>query len=100
MLRTSIVVATTVQDRPLVAASGPRWNRMVLIVLLSGVLACLPARAHTAGLDCPEVGPHAVPDLLAESQVKLVTSGNSVDLANEIDYAINKLQIPTSRTPS
>ena len=36
-----------------------------------------------AGLDCPEIGPGAVPNLLSEVQSKLVMSGNSVDLANE-----------------
>ena len=53
----------------------------------------LPARGHTAGLDCPEIGPGAVPNLLTNAQSKLVMSGNSVDLANEINDLINKLQI-------
>ena len=61
--------------------------------LLSGVLGFLPASGHTAGLDCPEMGPGAVPDLLSDLQVKLVTSSDSVDVANEINDLINKLQI-------
>jgi hypothetical protein len=66
---------------------------MVFALLLSGLSICLPARAHTAGLDCPETGPGAVPTLLTDLQAKLVMSGNGVDLANEINDLINKLQI-------
>ena len=50
------------------------------------------ARLH-GPLDCPETGPGAVPNLLSDVQSKLVMSGNSVDLANEINDLINKLQI-------
>ena len=40
----------------------------------------------------PGHGPGAaIPDLLSELQVKLVTSGDSVDVANEINDLINKL---------
>jgi hypothetical protein len=64
-----------------------------LVLLLSGLLAVLPARGFAAGLECPEIGAGAVPNLLADSkQPQLVTSGNSVDLANEIYDAINRLQ--------
>src|SRR5712692_2490507 len=41
----------------------------------------------------PEVGAGTVSNLLSDVQVKLVTSGNSVDVANEIYDLINKLQI-------
>ena len=74
-------------------ASVPRWKRVAFALLLSGLSICLPARGHTAGLDCPETGPGAVPNLLTDLQAKLVMSGNSVDLANEINDLINKLQI-------
>ena len=50
-------------------------------------------RSQAAGLDCPEMGPGAVPNLLTDLQIKLVTSGNSVDLTNEMNDVINKLQI-------
>ena len=53
---------------------APRWKRIAFLFLLSGVLGCLPARGHTAGLDCPEMGPGTVPNLLSDVQVKLVTS--------------------------
>ena len=72
--------------------SLPRWKRLAFALLLSGLSVCLPARGHAAGLDCPETGPD-VPNLLTGLQLKLVMSGNSVDLANEINYVVNKLQI-------
>jgi hypothetical protein len=74
--------------------SPPRRKRIACVVLLSGFLGCLPADGRAAGLECPEVGPGAVPNLLAHfKQPQLVASGNSVDLANEIYDAINRLQI-------
>jgi hypothetical protein len=73
-------------------ASVPQWKRVAFALLLSGLSICLPARGHTAGLDCPEMGPGAVPTLLTDPQSKLM-AGNSVDLANEINDLINKLQI-------
>jgi hypothetical protein len=92
MLRTAIAAAPAVQDPLPISSSPPRWKRIAFIFFVSGVLGCLPARGHTAGLDCPKVGP-GVPNLLTDVQVKLVTSGNSVDVANEINDLINKLQI-------
>src|SRR5271166_918352 len=74
-------------------ALAARWKRIAFVFLLGGVLGCLPARGLTAGLDCPEKGPGAVPNLLSDVQVKLVTSGNSVDVANEINDLVNKLEI-------
>ena len=76
------------------SASPPRWKRIALIFLVSGVLGGLPTRGHTAGLDCPEMGgPGAVSNLISAVQAKLVTSGNSVDVANEMNDLINKLQV-------
>ena len=93
MLRTAVAAASAVRDPLTISASAPRWKRIAFMFLLSGVLGCLPARGHTAGLDCPEMGPGAVPNLLSDLQVKLVTSSDSVDVANEINDLINKLQI-------
>ena len=70
-----------------------QWKRVTFALMLSGLSICLPARGYTAGLDCPEIGPGAVPNLLTNVQSKLVMSGDSVDLANEINDLINKLQI-------
>src|ERR1700738_4061341 len=93
LLPTAFAAAPAVRDPLTISASSPRWKRIAFIFLLSGVLGCLPARGHTAGLDCPEMGPGAVPNLLSDLQVKLVTSSDSVDVANEINDLINKLQI-------
>ena len=93
MLRTAVAAAPAVRDPLTISGSAPRWKRIAFMFLLSGVLGCLPARGHTAGLDCPEMGPGAVPNLLSDLQFKLVTSSDSVDVANEINDLINKLQI-------
>jgi len=70
-------------------ASALRCGSMAVLLSLP---VDLPARAQ--GLECPEVGRSAVPDLFADSrQAELVTSGNSVDVANEIYDLINRLQI-------
>jgi hypothetical protein len=74
--------------------SPPRRKRIACVLLLSGFLGCLAADGRAAGLECPEVGPNAVPNLLADSkQRQLFTIGNSVDLGNEIYDAVNRLQI-------
>ena len=91
MLRTAIAAATIFVLPK--SSSVPRWKRLAFALLLSGLFVSLPAHGHAASLDCPEIGPGAVPNLLTDLQVKLVTSGNSVDLANEINDLINKVQI-------
>jgi hypothetical protein len=89
MLRKSIEGAA--QNRLLESTALPRWKRIALTCLLGGALACLPVRGHAAGLDCPEIGPPgAVSSLLSDVQVKLVATGNSVDLANETYDLINR----------
>ena len=93
MLLTAITVATPFRDQLPLSASAPRWKRIAFAFLLSGALACLPTRGHSASLDCPEIGAGAVPNLLADLQVKLMSSANNVDIANEINDVINKLQI-------
>jgi hypothetical protein len=92
MLRTAATACMTMQGRQL-STSFPRRKHFALALLLVGVLGCLPMRSQAAGLDCPEVGPGSVPNLLTEMQVKLIPSAERVDLANEINDLINKLQI-------
>jgi hypothetical protein len=89
MLRTAMATATAVRSPLPISASAPRWKCIALVFLLCGALGGLPVRGNTAGLDCPEMGPGAVPNLLAD----VVSSGNSVDVANEIYDLINKMQI-------
>jgi hypothetical protein len=93
MSRAPIAAPTVFEDVSPLLRSVRRSKRMVFALLLSGLSICLPARGQAAGLDCPEIGPAAVPALLTDLQAKLVMSGNSVDLANEINDLINKLQI-------
>jgi hypothetical protein len=93
MLRTATAAAAAFQVALPLSTSVLRWKRLAFALLLSGLFVWMPGRAYAAGLDCPEIGAGAVPNLLTDLQVKLVTSGNSVDLANEINDLINKLQI-------
>ena len=93
MLHTASAAATAFKDVLPFQVRLPRWKRVAFAILLSGLSICLPARGQTAGLDCPETALGAVPNLLTDVQLKPVMSGNSVDLANEINDLINKLQI-------
>jgi hypothetical protein len=72
----------------------PRGKRTALVLMLTGFLGCLATGARAAGLECPEVGPGAVPNLFAHvKQPQFVASGNRVDLTNEVYDAINRLQV-------
>ena len=93
MSRRTGVAAAALPDAMRLSSLAIRWKCWSFVLLLSGLFICLPTRGHTAGLDCPEIGPGAVPNLFTDLQVKVVTSGNSADLANEINDLINKLQI-------
>jgi hypothetical protein len=93
MFRRASAATTAVPDAMPLSSLVVRWKCWAFALLLGSLFVCLPARGHTAGLDCPEIGPGEVPGLLTDLQVKLVTSGNSADLANEINDLINKLQI-------
>jgi hypothetical protein len=65
------------------------------MIVLFMLLCCLGSQSHAAeNLECPEIGPGRVPDLIGDATGSgLVTTGNRVELANEINYLINKLQI-------
>jgi hypothetical protein len=90
MLRKSIAAVMALRARFLVWDSGPRWKHIALIFLLSGALGGVPTHGNAAGLDCPHIG--SVSDLLTDGQAKLLASETSIDIANEIDDLINKLQ--------
>ena len=92
MFQTEFAAATAFEDGLPQSGSVPRWKRLAVALFLSAFIL-LPTRGHTANLDCPEMGPGAVPNLLTDLQLKLAMSGNNVDLANEINDLINKLQI-------
>jgi hypothetical protein len=70
-----------------------RWKHIAIVLFLSGALNCSSVRSYAAGLECPVPGPETASNLLTELQAKLVASGSSADLANEINDLINKLQI-------
>jgi hypothetical protein len=93
MRRTAAAIPMATQDTHSLSAAVLRWKCIALALLLSGVLGCLPIRGHAAGLDCPELGPGSVPNLLTDLQIKLIASADSADLANEISDLVNKLQI-------
>jgi hypothetical protein len=64
--------------------------------MLSLILACCCASQSYAAenLECPEIGTGRVPDLIGDATGSgLVTTGNRVELVNEINYLINKLQL-------
>jgi hypothetical protein len=84
MRRTAAAIPMATQDTHSLSAAVLRWKCIALALLLSGVLGCLPIRGHAAGLDCPELGPGSVPNLLTDLQIKLIASADSADLANEI----------------
>jgi hypothetical protein len=64
------------------------------LLVMAGLVGAMPVPSFAASnLECPEVGPGALPDLLADSQIKLLVTGNSVELTNEIGDLINRLQI-------
>jgi hypothetical protein len=59
--------------------------------LLMGTLA---TSAKVTGLECPEIGRTGVPDLTSDSsRAKLLVSGSSADLANEVSELINQVQL-------
>src|SRR5262249_15442174 len=69
-------------------------KRIASVLLLAGLLACMANGGRAASIECPEIGPGEVPNLLAHlKQPQFVESGSSADLANEIYDAINRLQI-------
>jgi hypothetical protein len=65
----------------------------VFAAVLSFASGYLVAKSYAANLDCPEIGTRAIPNLFADLQIKLLETENGIDLANEINDAINKLQI-------
>jgi hypothetical protein len=78
-------------------ASAACRKVMTLMIVLIGHLGSAPIDAKAEGLECPETG--AFTGILSDpAQARLVTSGNSVDVANEVYDLINRLQI--EGTPS
>jgi len=72
-----------------------RWADAVLLVIaVIGLSASLPTSVHAQRLECPETGRGAIPPLVISdaSQIKRMTTGNNVDLANEIGGLVGRLK--------
>jgi hypothetical protein len=71
----------------------PRRIGFVFVVFM--ILSCPAGQSYGAEtLECPEIGSSSIPDLIGDaSGGVLFTTENRVDLANEINESINRLQI-------
>jgi hypothetical protein len=80
---------------PIAALSKHRRKPQGLVLVLFMLLSCATAQSYGAdNLECPEIGRGAVPDLIGDaSGGGLFTAENRVDVANEINESINRLQI-------
>ena len=80
---------------PVPALFVPGRQRIGSVFILL-MLLCWPAQVSfgAENLECPEIGAASVPDLIGDtSGGGLFVTENRIDLANEINEAINKLQI-------
>jgi hypothetical protein len=69
-------------------------QRIGFIFVLFMLLCCSAQQSYGAeNLECPEIGSGSIPDLIGAAGGGLFTTENRVDLANEINEAINTLQI-------
>jgi hypothetical protein len=71
------------------------YQRIARVLALFMLLCCSPGQSYAAeNLECPEIGSGPVPDLIGDaSGGGLFATENRVDLANEINESINRLQI-------
>jgi hypothetical protein len=77
------------------AATLLTYRRSGFLLALFMLLSCSTGQSYAADtLECPQIGSGSVPDLIGDvSGGGLFTTDNRVDLANEINEAINRLQI-------
>src|SRR5215510_7197463 len=80
---------------PTAAFCKRQSNRFTFVVALLSLLCCSAAQGYAAeNLECPEIGPGRVPDLIGDATGGgLFATENRIDLTNEINDAINRLQI-------
>jgi hypothetical protein len=77
---------------PIAFERGGRRIRLMFMLLM--LLLCPARQSYGAEtLECPEIGSGSIPDLFGAAGDGLFTTENRVDLANEINEAINTLQI-------
>jgi len=72
-----------------------RRNRIAFVVALFSICCCSAVQGYAVeNLECPEIGPGRVPDLIGDTTGGgLFATENRIDLANEINDAINRLQV-------
>src|SRR5215472_16632970 len=72
-----------------------RRNRIAFVAALLSLLCCSAAQGYAAeNLECPEIGSGRVPDLIGDATGGgLFATEDRIDLTNEINEAINRLQI-------
>jgi hypothetical protein len=87
-------IVDVAQSPSLVALLELGFRRVISVFVLL-VLLCWPTQNSFAeNLQCPEIDATSVPDLISDaSGGGLFVSENRIDLANEINEAINRLQI-------
>lgn len=70
------------------------YQRIGCVLVLFMLLCCSTGQSYGADtLECPEIGSSSVPDLIGDvSGGGLFTTESRVDLVNEINEAINRLQ--------
>ena len=71
------------------------YQRIGCVFVLFMLLCCSPGQSYGADtLECPEIGSGSVPHLIGDaSGGGLFTTESRVDLVNEINESINRLQI-------
>jgi hypothetical protein len=84
----------TQSHSPIVALCNRYRQRIGLVSALLVLLFCWAGQSQSAEtLECPEIGSGSVPDLIGDATGGgLFTTDNRVDLANEINESINRLQ--------
>src|SRR5262249_37105317 len=80
---------------PMAVFCKRRRNHIAFAVALLSLLCCSAAQGYAAeNLECPEIGPGRVPDLIGDATGGgLFATENRIDLTNEINDAINRLPI-------
>jgi hypothetical protein len=80
--------------RSSIVTSCKRGRQGIGCVLVLLMLLCSIGQSYAAEtLECPEIGSGSVPDLIGDATgAGLFTTDNRVDLANEINESVNRLQ--------
>jgi len=76
--------------------------RIGVIIVLWGLLCGLTVPADAVeNLECPDIGSNAVPNVIGDaSGAGLITTGNRIDVVNEINDLVNRLQTGSANISS